>query len=68
MTYGGRNTYSAPLPTTAADVTFGHVQEQLGREHAATVIAIRRGGSLVNPTWDTPLGAGSILYTSASDA
>lgn len=62
MSYGGRNTYSAPLPATPTDVTFGHVQERLGREHAATVIAIRRGGSLVNPTWDTPLAAGSVLY------
>ncbi len=62
MTYGGRNTYSAPLPEALGEVTFGQVQERLGRAHAATVIAVRRGGVLIDPRWDTALAGGAILY------
>lgn len=62
MTYGGRNTYSAPLPEALNEVSFGRVQERLGRDHAATVIAVRRGGAIVNPRWDSTLPEDAILY------
>ncbi len=62
MTYGGRNTYSAPVPTELGDVPFGRVQERLGRTHSATVIAVRRAGVLLDPRWETPLSDGATFY------
>ncbi len=62
MTYGGRNTYSAPLPPALGEVSFGQVQERLGRTHAATVIAVRRDGVIIDPRWDTALSGGAVLY------
>jgi voltage-gated potassium channel len=62
MTSGGRNTYSVPLPETLGEVSFGHVQERLGRDHTATVIAVRCDGAIIHPRWDTTLPGKSILY------
>ncbi len=62
MTFGGRNTYSAPLPPALGEVSFGQVQERLGRTHAATVIAVRRNGVIIDPRWDTTLAGDAVLY------
>lgn len=62
MTHGGRATYSAPVPEALADVPFGRIQEGLGRGHTTTVIAVRAGGKVLNPGWDTKLSGDSILY------
>ncbi len=62
MTYGGRNTYSAPLPAALGGVPFGRVQEGLGRGYDATVIAVRRGGALLDLRWDSTLSADAVLF------
>jgi len=45
-----------------SDVPFGRIQEGLGRGHTTTVIAVRAGGKVLNPGWDTKLSGDSILY------
>ncbi|SFP47048.1 voltage-gated potassium channel [Amycolatopsis arida] len=63
MTHGGTNTYSAPLPESVGPVRVGDCQSALGRSHGATLLAARAGGRLlVNPSWDTELPAGAVLY------
>lgn len=62
MSHGGRGTYSAPVPAELANVSFGRLQEGLGRAHASTVIAARAGGRVVNPDWDASLPTGAVLY------
>lgn len=62
MSHGGRNTYSTPLPETLSNVTFGEIQEVMGRKFSTTVIAVQYKGTVINPGWDTPLEAGSVLY------
>ncbi|MEX5294102.1 ion channel [Kocuria sp. CPCC 205268] len=62
MTHGGRNTYSAPLPSGLAGTGFGRVQEALGRGFGATVLAVQHGGALLDPGWETPLPEGSVLF------
>ncbi|MGY1714160.1 MULTISPECIES: ion channel [Geodermatophilus] len=64
MTAGGHgNTYSVPVPAGCRHRSFGDVQTAFGREHGATVLAIRTGeGLLVSPAWDTPLPEGATLY------
>jgi voltage-gated potassium channel len=44
-------------------VPVDHCQTALGRRHGALVLAARTGGHLVvNPSWDTELAAGAVLY------
>jgi len=62
MSHGGRNTYSVQLPEPLSGVSFGAVQEGLGRAHASTVIAVQRGGRLVRLEWDTALGDDAVLF------
>lgn len=63
MTYGGANTYAVKLPESIGPVLVEHCQTALGREHGAVVLAARaNGGLLVNPSWDTELPAGAVLY------
>lgn len=62
MSHGGRNTYSMPLPETLSDMSFGEVQEAMGRMFTTTVLAVQHQGAVINPGWDTPLPAGSVLY------
>ncbi|GAB3507380.1 ion channel [Amycolatopsis cihanbeyliensis] len=63
MTHGGTNTYSATLPESLGSVRVGDCQTALGRTHGAIVLAARADGELmVNPSWQTELPAGAILY------
>jgi voltage-gated potassium channel Kch len=63
MTFGGANTYSVRLPESLGAVRVDHCQTALGRRHGALVLAVRTGGSLVvNPSWETELSAGAVLY------
>lgn len=63
MTYGGANTYSLRLPESLGAVLVEQCQVALGRGHGATVLAARTDdGLLVNPSWETELPAGSMLY------
>jgi voltage-gated potassium channel len=63
MTFGGANTYSVRLPESLGTVRVDHCQTALGRRHGALVLAARTGGRLVvNPSWETELSAGAVLY------
>jgi Trk K+ transport system NAD-binding subunit len=62
MSHGGRNTYSTPLPENLAERSFGEVQEAMGRIFTTTVLAVQHEGAVINPGWEAPLPAGSILY------
>lgn len=63
MTPGGVNTYSLALPTSLGPVLVEHCQTRLGREFGVTLLAARAGDTLlVNPSWDTELPAGAVLY------
>jgi voltage-gated potassium channel len=64
MTAGGHgNTYSVPVPAGCPLHTFGDFQTAFGREHGATVLAVRTdGGLVVSPSWDTPVERGATLY------
>ncbi|HWM07611.1 MAG TPA: ion channel [Actinophytocola sp.] len=64
MTAGGRaNTYSAPLPAALGPVSVRRCQTGLGDRHGATVLAARINDQLlVNPSWQTELPAGAMLY------
>ncbi|MDF9277287.1 ion channel [Arthrobacter sp. EH-1B-1] len=62
MSHGGRNTYSTTLPDTLSTMNFGQVQEALGRKFTTTVLAVQHEGAVINPGWDSPLPAGSVLY------
>lgn len=60
---GGGNTYSLRLPESLAGQSFGECQTRFGREHGATVIAVRQGdGMAVSPAWDEPLQRDAVLY------
>jgi voltage-gated potassium channel len=60
---GGGNTYSLRLPASLAGRSFGECQTRFGREHGATVIAVRQdGGMAVSPAWDEPLRDDAVLY------
>ena len=69
MTSGGHsNTYSARLPQSLANTTFGECQSVFGQRHAATVIAVRQAEELlVSPSWDTRLSPGAIVYYLAAE-
>jgi voltage-gated potassium channel Kch len=63
MTPGGANTYSLPLPESLGPVLVEHCQTALGRGHGATLLAANVNGQLlVNPSWQTELPAGAVLY------
>jgi voltage-gated potassium channel len=63
MTYGGASTYSAQLPPTIGPVLVQRCQIALARRCQATMLAAHTGNELmVNPSWETELPAGSILY------
>ncbi|MGY1699793.1 ion channel [Geodermatophilus sp. SYSU D00766] len=64
MTAGGHgNTYSVRVPAGLPHRTFGECQTAFGRDHAATVLALRTGEGLqVSPSWDTPVPEGATLY------
>lgn len=62
MSHGGRNTYSTPLPEPLSNTSFGKIQEAMGRNFTATVLAVQHDGVVINPGWDTALPAGAILY------
>jgi voltage-gated potassium channel len=63
MTHGGANTYSVALPASAGTVLVERCQTELGRRHGATVLAVRTNGQLlVNPSWNTEMPPGTILY------
>lgn len=69
MTGGGHgNTYSMALPDHAGVSTVGDCQMRLGREFAATLLAVRRDGELqVSPPWDAELPSGATLYYVAAE-
>jgi Trk K+ transport system NAD-binding subunit len=63
MTHGGANTYSVALPESLGPVLIDQCQSALGRRHGAIVLAARTNGELlVNPSWETKLPAGAVLY------
>ena len=64
MTAGGHgNTYSVRVPAGCPHGSFGDFQTAFGRDHGATVLAMRSGdGLLVSPAWDTPVPEGATLY------
>jgi voltage-gated potassium channel len=64
MTAGGHgNTYSVRVPGGLPYATFGDCQTAFGRDHGATVLAVRTDGGLqVSPRWDTPVPEGATLY------
>ncbi len=64
MTAGGHgNTYSVRVPRGLPYRTFGECQTAFGRDHGATVLAVRTGEGLqVSPAWDTPVPEGATLY------
>lgn len=63
MTAGGANTYSLRLPGSLGTVAVERCQIALGRSHGVTVLAARTDdGLLVNPSWQTELPAGAVLY------
>lgn len=62
MSHGGRNTYSTRLPEALPQVTFGQVQEAMGRTFTTTVLAVQHDGAVINPGWDTQLPKNVVLY------
>lgn len=62
MSHGGRNTYSARLPKPLRQVTFGQIQEALGRRFTTTVLAVQDDGAVINPGWDAHLPESAVLY------
>ncbi|MBC6460127.1 ion channel [Actinomadura sp. HBU206391] len=63
MTHGGADTYSVRLPESLGPVLVDRCQTSLGRRYGATMLAARTGDTLlVNPSWQTELSAGAVLY------
>ncbi|MGY1607754.1 MULTISPECIES: ion channel [unclassified Geodermatophilus] len=64
MTAGGHgNTYSVRVPAGLSHRAFGDWQTAFGRDHGATVLALRTtDGLVVSPSWDTPVPEGATLY------
>ncbi len=62
MSHGGRNTYSTRLPETLSHISFGQVQEAMGRNFTTTVLAVQHEGAVINPGWDTRLPRDAVLY------
>ena len=69
MTSGGHgNTYSMRVPDGFAQPTFGDCQTWFGRNHGATVLAVRdENGLVVSPPWDRPVPEGTTLYYVAAE-
>ncbi|WP_448640307.1 ion channel [Geodermatophilus sp. URMC 63] len=69
MTAGGHgNTYSLRVPRGLPHRTFGECQTAFGRDHGATVLALRtEAGLQVSPRWDTPVPEGATLYYVAGE-
>ena len=69
MSAGGHgNTYSFRVPRGFPHGTFGECQMRLGRAFAATVVAMRKGDTLVvSPPWDRPIDEGTVLYYLADE-
>jgi voltage-gated potassium channel len=60
---GHGNTYSVRMPPGSPHRTFGDWQTAFGRDHGATVLAVRTAdGLLVSPAWDTRVPEGATLY------
>lgn len=67
MSHGGADTHSVRLPKSLGPVPVDRCQTSLGRRCGATMLAARAGHTLlVNPSWETLLPAGSVLYYVAS--
>ncbi|PXY30977.1 ion channel [Prauserella muralis] len=63
MTHGGANTYSVTLPESLGPVLVDSCRVALGRQHGATMLAVRADGQLiVNPDWQSELPPGAVLY------
>jgi voltage-gated potassium channel len=63
MTHGGADTYSVRLPESLGPVLVDRCQTSLGRRYGATMLAARTGDVLlVNPSWQTRLPVGAVLY------
>jgi voltage-gated potassium channel len=68
MSHGGADTFSTTLPASLGPVRFGDCQVALGRQHRATVLAMRTGDRLtVNPPWDAELSGATVLYYVAGE-
>jgi Trk K+ transport system NAD-binding subunit len=63
MTHGGSDTYSVVLPESVGPVLVERCQIVFGRRFGATMLAARTAdGLLVNPSWQTELPPGAIMY------
>lgn len=64
MSHGEANTYSVRIPESLGAVPIEDCQLALGRRHGATVLAVRdaEGRLVVNPSWHSKAGPGSVLY------
>ncbi|MFK0244113.1 ion channel [Amycolatopsis azurea] len=63
MTVGGANTYSVSLSESLGQLNTENCRIALGRAFGATVLAARAEDVLiVNPSWDSDLPAGSVIY------
>jgi voltage-gated potassium channel len=63
MTHGGADTYSVRLPESLGPVLVDRCQTSLGRRFGATMLAARTDATLlVNPSWQSQLPAGAVLY------
>ncbi|MCO1577239.1 NAD-binding protein [Crossiella sp. SN42] len=64
MSDGQASTYSVRIPEAVGPVPIEDCQLALGRKHGATVLAVRDadGRLVVNPSWQSKAGPGSVLY------
>jgi voltage-gated potassium channel len=63
MSHTGADTYSVRLPESLGQVQVDRCQTTLGRRYGATMLAARTGDELlVNPSWQSELPAGAVLY------
>lgn len=63
MSRGGMGTFSTVVPDALAGCAYGRLQEGLGRNRGVTVLGAMIGVDVVvSPPWDTPVGAGNVLY------
>ncbi|WHT20252.1 ion channel [Crossiella sp. CA-258035] len=64
MAHNGANTYSIRVPAELGPVPIEQCQLALGRQHGATVLALRGsdGRLVVNPSWQSAAPPGSVLY------
>lgn len=63
MTHNDTDTFSVRLPESLGPVRVDRCQTSLGRRYGATMLAARTGDTLlVNPSWQTELPTGAVLY------